>query len=162
LLLIIDGQLTHILTSLSNGSWTPVSHLLLIFLVYSVTQHRPSYIIFLAAFLGMIYDSYYLGIYGIATLLFPLIALFVYNIQSTIFTNRWTRLFTVIIIVTAFEILSAVITMAFGFSQIDFINFVVNQLAPTLLLNIILAVLLQAPLELFYRLKKGHPRYKAR
>ncbi|MCL2114042.1 rod shape-determining protein MreD [Lactococcus protaetiae] len=159
LLLILDGQITHVLTSLSGGTWTPVSHLFLIFLVYSVTQHRSSYIIILAALLGAVYDSYYLGVYGIATLLFPLIALFVYNIESVIFTNRWTRLFTIIIIVTAFEVFSAIITAAFGLSQLNFLNFVVYQLAPTLLLNIILAAMLQAPLELFYRLRKSHFRY---
>lgn len=154
LLMILDGQITHILTGYSSGTWVPVSHLFLIFLMYSVTQHRPSYIIILAAVLGAIYDSYYLGIYGIATLLFPLIALFIYNIQTTIFTNRWTRLFTTIIIVTAFEVFSAIIMTAFGFAQLQFIKFVVYQLAPTLLLNIILAVVLQFPLEIFYRLKK--------
>ena len=156
LLMILDGQITHILTGVSSGTWVPVSH---IFLMYSVTQHRPSYIIILAAVLGAIYDSYYLGIYGIATLLFPLIALFIYNIQITIFTNRWTRLFTTIIIVTAFEVFSAIIMVAFGFAHLNFINFVVYQLAPTLLLNIILAVALQFPLEIFYRLKKSHGRY---
>lgn len=115
LLMILDGQITHILTGYSSGTWVPVSHLFLIFLMYSVTQHRPSYIIIiLAAVLGAIYDSYYLGIYGIATLLFPLIALFIYNIQTTIFTNRWTRLFTTIIIVTAFEVFSAIIMTAFS------------------------------------------------
>lgn len=158
-LLILDGQLTHIFTSFSGGVWTPVSHLFLIFLVYTVTQHRSSYSIILAVLLGAIYDSYYLGIYGIATLLFPLIALFVYNIESVIFTNRWTRLFTIIIIVTAFEVFSAIITASFGFSQLDFLNFVVYQLAPTLVLNIILTIILQYPLELFYRLKKSHFRY---
>lgn len=159
LLMILDGQITHILTGFSSGTWVPVSHLFLIFLMYSVTQHRPSYIIILAAVLGAIYDSYYLGIYGIATLLFPLIALFIYNIQITIFTNRWTRLFTTIIIVTAFEVFSAIIMAAFGFAHLNFINFVVYQLAPTLLLNIILAVALQFPLEIFYRLKRSHGRY---
>ena len=156
LLMILDGQITHILTGVSSGTWVPVSHLFLIFLMYSVTQHRPSYIIILAAVLGAIYDSYYLGIYGI---LFPLIALFIYNIQITIFTNRWTRLFTTIIIVTAFEVFSAIIMAAFGFAHLNFINFVVYQLAPTLLLNIILATALQIPLEIFYRLKKSHGRY---
>ena len=129
LLMILDGQITHILTGVSSGTWVPVSHLFLIFLMYSVTQHRPSYIIILAAVLGAIYDSYYLGIYGIATLLFPLIAF------------------------------SAIIMVAFGFAHLNFINFVVYQLAPTLLLNIILAVALQFPLEIFYRLKKSHGRY---
>ena len=159
-LMILDGQITHLLTGISSGTWVPVSHLFLIFLMYSVTKHRASYIIILAAILGAIYDSYYLGIYGIATLLFPLIALFVYNIQVTIFTNRWTRLFTTIIIVTAFEVFSSIIMAAFGFAQFDFIKFVVYQLAPTLLLNILLNIALQIPLESFYRLRKSHARHK--
>ena len=70
-----------------------------------------------------------------------------------------TGLFTTIIIVTAFEVFSAIIMVAFGFAHLNFINFVVYQLAPTLLLNIILAVALQFPLEIFYRLKKSHGRY---
>ncbi|MGM9886214.1 MAG: rod shape-determining protein MreD [Lactococcus sp.] len=160
LLMLLDGQITSVAQSLSGGTLTPVSHLMLIFLVYSITQHRHSYMVIVALFLGIIYDSYYVGIYGIATLLFPLIALFVYNIQSTVFTNRWTRLFTIIIIISSFEVASAVITSAFGFSSLNFINFVVYQLAPTLILNIFFAFVLQYPLEYFYKLKKSHPRYK--
>lgn len=159
LLMLLDGQITQIGTSMGGGNLTPVSHLVLIFLVYTVTQHRHSYVVVVALLLGMVYDSYYLGIIGIATLLFPLIALFLYNIQSTVFTNRWTRLFTIIIIVTIFEAVSAVLMAAFGFSNVGFIDFVVYQLAPTLLLNIFMAVVLQFPLEYFYKLKKSHPRY---
>lgn len=153
-LMLFDGQLTQGFTILSGGHVFPVSHLFLIFLVYSVTQHRSSYVVILALLLGVIYDSYYLGIYGIASLLFPLIALFVYNIQSTVFTNRWTRIFTIIIIVSAFEVASAIIIGAFGFSTLDFIDVVVYQLAPSLALNIILALILQIPLEYLYKLEK--------
>ncbi len=119
-MMLLDGQVTIITQNLSGGTLTPACHLFLIFLVYSVTQHRHSYMVIVALFLGLIYDSYFLGIFGVATLLFPLIALFVYNIQSTVFTNRWTRLFTIIIIVTIFEVSSAVIMAAFGFSDLNF------------------------------------------
>lgn len=157
--MLLDGQLTQLMSNLSGGTLTPVSHLLLIFMIYSVTQHRHSYVVIVALIIGIIYDSYYLGIYGIAALLLPLIALFVYNIQSTVFTNRWTRLFTIIIIVTVFEVGQAVIISAFGFSQLNFIDFVVYQLAPTLLLNVVFAVLLQFPLEHLYKIGKSNVRY---
>ena len=77
-LLLLDGQLTHFFTALSGGSIMPVSHLLLIFMVYTVTQHRHSYVLIVGVLLGIIYDSYFLGIFGIASLILPLIALFVY------------------------------------------------------------------------------------
>jgi rod shape-determining protein MreD len=151
-LLLLDGQLTHFFTALSGGSVIPVSHLLLIFMVYTVTQHRHSYVLIVGILLGIIYDSYFLGIFGIASLILPLIALFVYNIQSVVFTNRWTRLFTVIIIVAAFQVLSTLIVALVGVFKVDFISFIVRQLAPTLALNIFLALLLQWPLEKMYRL----------
>ena len=131
----------------------PVSHLLLIFMVYTVTQHRHSYVLILGILLGIVYDSYFLGIFGIASLIFPLIALFVYSIQTVVFTNRWTRLFTVIIIVSAFQVLSTLIINFVGVVKVDFVAFIVRQLAPTLALNIIFATLLQWPLEKMYRLR---------
>lgn len=152
-LLLLDGQLTHFFTSLSGGSIMPVSHLLLIFMVYTVTQHRHSYVLIVGVLLAIIYDSYFLGIFGIASLILPLIALFVYQIQTVVFTNRWTRLFTVIIIVFAFQALSTLIVNLVGVVNVNFVSFIVRQLAPTLALNIAFAILLQWPLEKMYRLR---------
>lgn len=131
----------------------PVSHLLLIFMVYTVTQHRHSYVLIVGVLLGIVYDSYFLGIFGIASLILPLIALFVYQIQTVVFTNRWTRLFTVIIIVFAFQVLSTLIVNLVGVVNVNFVSFIVRQLAPTLALNIVFAILLQWPLEKMYRLR---------
>jgi rod shape-determining protein MreD len=131
----------------------PVSHLLLIFMVYTVTQHRHSYVLIVGVLLGIVYDSYFLGIFGIASLILPLIALFVYQIQTVVFTNRWTRLFTVIIIVFAFQVLSTLIVNLVGVVNVNFVSFIVRQLAPTLALNIVFAMLLQWPLEKMYRLR---------
>ena len=143
-LLLLDGQLTHFFTALSGGSIMPVSHLLLIFMVYTVTQHRHSYVLIVGVLLG---------IFGIASLILPLIALFVYQIQTVVFTNRWTRLFTVIIIVFAFQVLSTLIVNLVGVVNVNFVSFIVRQLAPTLALNIAFAILLQWPLEKMYRLR---------
>lgn len=153
-LILIDGQITGAISTLTSGHLVFVSHLVLIFLVYTVTQHKYFYVVVLAIFLGLIYDSYYQGIYGVASLLLPLAALFVYHIRSLVFTNRWTRLFTMIIIVSVFEVLSGIIMAAFGFAEINLFNFVAKQLAPTLFLNIILMIVLQIPLEKMYKLQK--------
>ena len=122
-------------------------------MVYTVTQHRHSYVLIVGVLLGIVYDSYFLGIFGIASLILPLIALFVYQIQTVVFTNRWTRLFTVIIIVFAFQVLSTLIVNLVGVVNVNFVSFIVRQLAPTLALNIVFAMLLQWPLEKMYRLR---------
>jgi len=162
LLLLVDGQLTQLFGHLSNGSFLPVSHLVLIFLIYAVTCHKQSYLVFLGIFLGLVYDAYFIGVYGIASLLFPIIALFLYNIKTVVFTNRWTRLFTVIIVVAAFEVLSAVLGGIAGIGSRDWIGLVVYQLAPSLLLNILFALLLQIPLERLYKLGVGNMSYKTK
>lgn len=158
--MLFDGQMTQVFAGIFPGEITPVSHLLLIFLIYSTTQHKSNYILILSALIGIIYDSYYLGIYGIATLLLPLIVLFVYNLQSAIFTSWWTRLFAVIIVVTIFEAASFAISTLFGFTNTNPLQFVVYQLAPTLLLNSIYIILLQVPINMMYRLQKGKLNYK--
>ena len=111
--------------------------------------------VIVAFVIGLIYDSYYIGVYGIASLLFPLIALFVYNIRQTVFTNRLTRIFTVIIIVTAFEFLSGAIILGFQISNFNFVDYVIYEMAPSLFLNIFFAIVLQSPLEKFYGIKKA-------
>lgn len=161
-LMLIDGQLTQLMTTMTGGVYTPVSHLMLIFLLYEVTQHKHGYMVIMAVFLGLVYDGYFLGIYGIASLLLPLIALFLYNIQTVVFTNRWTRLFSIIIIVTAFEVLSLVIAAIFGLTHLNFLDFIVYQLSATLLVNIVFATLLQFPLERLYKLRVGNISYKTK
>ncbi|MGY3729968.1 rod shape-determining protein MreD [Lactococcus termiticola] len=162
LLLLIDGQLTQVLGHLMSGPYLPVSHLVLIFLIYAVTCHRQSYLVFLGIFLGLVYDAYFIGVYGIASLLFPIIALFLYNIQTVVFTNRWTRLFTVIIVVAAFEVLSAVLAGIAGIGTHDVLGLIAYQLAPSLLINIVFALLLQAALERLYKLGVGNMSYKTK
>src|SRR5574337_797180 len=90
--MLVDG---HITQALSNTDMTVTSSLFLIFLTYSILQHSYRYMVLIAFIIGVIYDSYYIGVYGIASLLFPLIVLFVYNIRQTVFENRFTLILNV-------------------------------------------------------------------
>lgn len=152
IIMLLDGQLTRLL---STNVTTVTSCLLLIFLTYSILQHSYHYMVIVAFVIGLIYDSYYIGVYGIASLLFPLIALFVYNIRQTVFANRLTRIFTVIIIVTAFEFLSGAIILGFQISNFNFGDYIIYEIAPSLCLNIFFAIALQSPLEKFYGITKA-------
>ncbi|GFH41078.1 rod shape-determining protein MreD [Lactococcus insecticola] len=159
LVMLIDGQITQLL---STTATTLTSCLLLIVMTYSILQHSYRYMIVVAFLIGLVYDSYYIGVYGIASLLFPLIALFVYNIKQTVFENRLTRIFTVIIIVAAFEFLSGAMMLVFQISNFDFGNYIIYQMAPSLFLNIFFAIALQTPLEKFYGVTKAKKTLQAR
>ncbi|GAB2025350.1 rod shape-determining protein MreD [Lactovum odontotermitis] len=153
-LMLIDGQFSNFLANTFSQFIFPVSHFFLIFLMYSTLKHHLTYLLIMSTALGIIYDSYFLGVIGIAAAIFPLISLFLYEIRETVFQNRWTRIFTIIIIVFTFEAASFGIEYGFGLATIGPLDFVLKELAATLVLNIILAVILQWPLESFYQAGK--------
>ena len=70
------------------------------------------------------------------------------------FENRLTRIFTVIIIVTAFEFFSAAIMLLFQLATFNFGNYIIYEMAPSLILNVTFAILLQFPLEKMYGMTK--------
>ncbi|HEY0222780.1 rod shape-determining protein MreD [Lactovum miscens] len=150
-LMLIDGQLSSFFASLFGYSIFPVSHIMLIFLMYSVKQHQLPYLLTMTIVLGIIYDSYFIGVLGIAAALLPLIAMFVNEIHETVFQNNWTKVFTVIIITSIFETLLSTIQIGFHLVELNFNTFVVCQLAPSLILNVILGILLIVPLDILYQ-----------
>ncbi|GAB2027677.1 rod shape-determining protein MreD [Lactovum odontotermitis] len=153
-LMLIDSQFSNFLAVSFSMVIFPASHLFLIFLMYSALKHNLTYLLIVSTLLGIIYDSYFLGVIGIAAAIFPLISLFLYEIRETVFQNRWTRIFATIIIVFAFELSSFSIEYGFGLATIGPVEFVLKELAASLILNIILAAVLLKPLEALYSVSK--------
>ncbi|WEV44894.1 rod shape-determining protein MreD [Streptococcaceae bacterium ESL0687] len=147
LTILFDGQFSNLLLTLFKATIYPASHIFLILLIYVVLKNSYLYNVLVSLILGIIYDSYFIGIIGIGALVFPLIALFIYHIRVVVHTNRLTRLFTLIIVTTIFEIVSNLIVYLFGLGDLDLVGFITQTLAPTLVLNIILWYILQFPLE---------------
>lgn len=145
--ILFDGQLSNLLFVLSNGKIYATSNIFLIFLMYVVLRNSYLYNVLISLILGLIYDSYFTGIIGIATLIYPLIALFIYHIRSVVHTSRITRFFTLVIIITIFEVMKVTIVQVMGLGTIHFVPFISKTLAPTLALNIVFWLVLQIPLE---------------
>ncbi|MDR2976657.1 MAG: rod shape-determining protein MreD [Streptococcaceae bacterium] len=154
-LILVDSHFSIFLTGIFSAAIIPVSHLFLIFLMYTTLKHHLTYLIIMSVLLGIIYDSYFLGVIGIAAAIFPLISLFLYEIRDTVFQNRWTRIFATVIIVFTFEIFSYGIEFAFGLTSLAPLTFISKELAASLVLNIILATALQWPLEALYQVEKA-------
>ncbi|OFI49758.1 rod shape-determining protein MreD [Floricoccus tropicus] len=145
--ILFDGQFSNFIFTISKGKFYATSNIFLIFLIYVILKNSYLYNVVTSLILGFVYDSYFTGIIGIATLIYPLIALFIYHIRPIVHTNRLTRFFTLIIIITIFEVMKVVIIQITGLGDVQFLSFISKTLAPTLLLNIIIWVLLQIPLE---------------
>ncbi|MDR0297692.1 MAG: rod shape-determining protein MreD [Streptococcaceae bacterium] len=154
LLLLADSHLSQFLSALTGNLLMPVTHLSLIVLMYSVTKHRLPFLMSVTVALGLIYDSYFIGVLGLASALFPLAALFLYEIREIVYHSRWTRVVSGIIVVFVFETLLPTLEVLFGLAHVSLAHFVTYQLAPTLLVNILLTFLLLWPLEKLYNLRR--------
>ncbi|MFV0556106.1 MAG: rod shape-determining protein MreD [Lactovum sp.] len=152
-LMLIDGQVSTFFAEIFHYKLLPISHLLLIFLIYSVRKHSLNYLLILGLGLGIVYDSYYIGVIGIVAAILPLIFLFVHEIQETVFTNWWTKLFTVIIIIFLFEIAVYALQYAFHLISVNPLIFIAQQLSVTLVLNITLMLILEKILREIYKNK---------
>lgn len=145
--ILFDGQFSNFLFVLSKGTVYATSNIFLIFLMYVVLRNSYLYNVVISLILGFVYDSYFTGIIGIAALIYPLIALFIYHIRTVVHTSRMTRFFTLVIIVTIFEVMKVTIIQIMGLGDVQFVLFISKTLAPTLLLNIVFWLVLQIPLE---------------
>ncbi|MCT8193082.1 rod shape-determining protein MreD, partial [Pseudomonas monteilii] len=81
----------------------------------------------------------------IYTVAFPLIVWIMYILKNTLYQNVFTMFFGMIIFVTSLEVVTLGVQLLFKIASVSTSFFVSRFLAPTLLLNIILFILLVVP-----------------
>ncbi|MGM0126204.1 rod shape-determining protein MreD [Enterococcus sp. AZ194] len=145
LLMLIDGQLTRSVGIWSNGGYLANVHILLLAVLCGCMTLPRRFMIITTIIIGIIYDSYYIGVIGIFSVALPVTVLCMYALAKTINTNVFTIFFGYIIFITSFEVISLVIQFIFKLAIIDGSVFIAQYLAPTLLLNMGLFVLLIVP-----------------
>lgn len=150
LILLLDGQLSRLFIGLFSGQCYPISHLLLIFMIFLSINFSKIFNIFLFMGLGLIYDIYYLHTIGMFMIIFSLLTTFIYYMNDVLLLNRLTRFLSVITAVFLVEIVSFSIIFLFNLSEIDFSYFIIFSLVPTLLLNAALFIVFQPLFEKVY------------
>lgn len=146
--LLMDGVIAAVFSSqLYTATTDTVSRVILVCIVFfSFYVDRNPMILFGIIF-GLLYDSYYVGILGVYTSLFPIVV-YLCDKMKKIFNPNILVLFLVGIIQ-----LSLVEFLLFGFytvlelASIDMSMFLANRLGPTLLLNGVYMLLLYYPLK---------------
>ncbi|WP_244087537.1 rod shape-determining protein MreD [Companilactobacillus sp. RD055328] len=143
----MDGILKYHLDFLNNNNNNGLPQiLLLLFITMAFRFKKQQELIIYALIFGFFYDIYYMGIFGVYLVLFPLIVYLVHFIKNVIpdtflfeFTTYIIALLTIRFIIFTFgSVFRSVI-----FNFIDFITFV---MWPTLFFNIIAFVILYIPL----------------
>ncbi|UQS83824.1 rod shape-determining protein MreD [Bombilactobacillus thymidiniphilus] len=96
--------------------------------------------------LGVLYDSYYSHVFGLYTIIFPLTLLIIQRIRFYVpetFIFEWSTYFIVLTLAIVYLYL---IGIFLSLASTDVAVFVVNWLAPTLLVNSLFFVILYFPL----------------
>lgn len=147
LLMLIDGQLTRSVGIWSNGGYLANVHLLLLAVLCGCIVLPKRFMIITTIVIGILYDSYYIGVIGISAVALPITVLCMYGLSKTINMNVFTIFFGYIIFITSFEIISLAIQFVFKLAIIDGSVFIAQYLGPTLLLNMGVFVLFIVPFK---------------
>ncbi|MDR0921671.1 MAG: rod shape-determining protein MreD [Lactobacillales bacterium] len=152
-LLLIDSHLTNLLEIWTKDNYYPIVNLLIMAFMVATVHLSRRYLMISALVIGLIFDSYYLGILGINLVVLPLIVYWMTRYKELINTNVITQFFTMIIVVTAYEVFTTLLQAIFQLASVDFITFITQLLGPTLLINMVCFLLIIYPLRKLFSIK---------
>ena len=148
--LFIDGQISLRISQLLPNSLKPTSFLFLYGFVLLSLYFSEIASIWLGIFFGFCFDVYFLNTIGIAFLLFPLLQVIIFRCNQIVLVNRFTRFFTFLLTILFFQFFANLLLIPFNGMNFDMVAVIVYQIAPSLILNLLLLIVLQPLLEEIY------------
>lgn len=148
--LFVDGQISFLISRFCPNSLEPTSFLFLYgFMILSLYFSEIASI-WWGVFFGFCFDVYFLRTIGIAFLVFPLLQVIFYRCNQIILVNRLTRFFTFLLMILIFQISTNLLLIIFIGIKFNWITLIIHQIAPSLILNVVLMIVLQPLLEKIY------------
>ena len=149
LIVLIDAHLSQVV-----GSFFPYvhlsSHFLFLFLMFETIEVSDYFYLLYCFTVGLVYDIYFFHLIGIATLLFVLLGVSIYKLNSIILMNRWTRILAIIVMSFLFDMGTYLITLVVGITVDNLAIFIVYSLVPSMILNFIWMFFFQFIFEKYY------------
>lgn len=152
LFLLIDGQLSTLATNWSVGAFAISSHLVFMLAMFYAQYMSFWKSIFIFFLLGIVYDSLYLGLLGMATTLFPLALFFIYFFFQGIERKKNITILILLVVIFGFEGIGYLFASTFQITSLPLFSFVFYKLLPTLLFNIFLFIIIQPLLQYIFRI----------
>lgn len=147
LLMLVDGQLTQAVRNLTDNVYFANAHFMLLAFLMAVPSLSKRYLLITALVLGLICDSYYIGIIGIYTVALAATVMMMYQFQQVVHTNMLTAFFGLVIFVTTYELIAVSLQIIFQLSNVAPLVFITKVLGPTLLFNMLIFVIFSYPLK---------------
>ena len=149
LIVLIDAHLSQVV-----GSFFPYvhlsSHFLFLFLMFETIEVSEYFYLLYCFTVGLVYDIYFFHLIGIATLLFVLLGVSIYKMNSIILLNRWTRILAIIVMSFLFDMGTYLIALVVGITVDNLAIFIVYSLVPSMILNFIWMFFFQFIFEKYY------------
>lgn len=148
--LFVDGQISFLISRFCPNSFEPTSFLFLYGFMLLSLYFSEMASIWLGILFGFCFDVYFLRTIGIAFLVFPLLQVIFYRCNQIILVNRLTRFFTFLLTILIFQISTNLLLIIFISIKFNWITLIIHQIAPSLILNVLLMIVLQPLLEKIY------------
>lgn len=148
--LFVDGQISFLISRFCPNSFEPTSFLFLYGFMLLSLYFSEIASIWWGVFFGFCFDVYFLRTIGIAFLVFPLLQVIFYRCNQIILVNRLTRFFTFLLMILIFQISTNLLLIIFIGIKFNWITLIIHQIAPSLILNVLLMIVLQPLLEKIY------------
>lgn len=148
--LFVDGQISFLISRFCPNSFEPTSFLFLYGFMLLSLYFSEIASIWWGVFFGFCFDVYFLHTLGITFLVFPLLQVIFYRCNQIILVNRLTRFFTFLLTILLFQILTNLLLILFVGIKFNWITLIIYQIAPSLILNVLLLIVLQPLLEKIY------------
>ena len=148
--LFVDGQISFLISRFCPNSFEPTSFLFLYGFMLLSLYFSEVASIWLGILFGFCFDVYFLRTIGIAFLVFPLLQVIFYLCNQIILVNRLTRFFTFLLTILIFQISTNLLLVIFIGIKFNWITLIIHQIAPSLILNVLLMIVLQPLLEKIY------------
>ena len=149
LIVLIDAHLSQVV-----GSFFPYvhlsSHFLFLFLMFETIEVSEYFYLLYCFTVGLVYDIYFFHLIGIATLLFVLLGVSLYKMNSIILLNRWTRILAIIVMSFLFDMGTYLLAFVVGITVDNLAIFIVYSLVPSMILNFIWMFVFQFIFEKYY------------
>lgn len=143
---LIDAALPAIFPrAFLDNDYVITSHLVIYCIVLFAYYFRESNIVVSSFIFGLFYDSYNTTILGINALLFFFVALVIIKVKRSLPRNAMVHYMLFIIATIAVDIATYLFYSYFNLTAMDPSLFIVNRLAPTLIFNLVLGILLYFP-----------------
>lgn len=148
--LFVDGQISFLISRFCPNSFEPTSFLFLYGFMLLSLYFSEIASIWWGVFFGFCFDVYFLRTIGIAFLVFPLLQVIFYRCNQIILVNRLTRFLTFLLTILIFQISTNLLLIIFIGIKFNWITLIIYQIAPSLILNVLLMIVLQPLLEKIY------------